>query len=164
MEGTLELNGSEVAEQESGAVNISRDVKNALSYVDSIRSNDLLAALYKENGGSNDVQLHGLAYQDFLTPPQIVGIFCDKYLSNKLKPIIIRTKKVAVGVSKVMVKIFDKNGVLLEKGLAKQFLQKEKWFYFVRKDFEDDQEMRIEAKAIDYPGNLAVFSQWIGLQ
>jgi hypothetical protein len=163
MTGTVEVKNQDVVEPDGGAVYVSLERKNAMSYVENVLKNNDLAAIYKKNGGVSDVQLHGLAFNDFINPPQIIGIFCDKYLNNKAKPIMIRTRKDISGVSKVMVKIFNKEGQLLEKGLAKQFLQNERWFYFVRNKIECDQELHIVAKAVDYPGNLAVASQWIGL-
>jgi hypothetical protein len=163
MAGSVEFDYYGVAELKSSAMRDSLDQKNAMSYVDRVRTNHDMAAIYKKNGEISDLQLHGLAYHDFITPPRILGIFCEKYLSHRARPIIIRTKKDDVGVRQVMVKIFNSNGELLEKGSAKHFFQNEKWFYFVRKEIKGQQEIRIEVKAVDYPGNLTVFTQWLGV-
>lgn len=138
----------------------SQDFKNAMAYVDYVQNNENVAAIYQNDKQISDHQLKGLAFHDFITPPQIIGIYVEKYYKNKFHPIVVRAKD-DFGVKQVLVTIFNSRNELLEKGLAQQFLQKERWFYFIRKDLEGQGEIRIETMATDYPGNYAVSSQWI---
>lgn len=128
-----------------------KNFRDASDYANSVSLIPELKALYEERCGKG-TSVYTLAITDYFRLPEVTAIKTEDYRGHTGDKILVKAYDL-IGVTRVVVRINDASGTLVEEGECVYTPRGNAWVYTATVDLESTAGLTVIARAHDHPDN-----------